>query len=314
MEQINFNPSIEGIEIDLDYSNRKGFDENFLGTNLPLPVLNDKQMKSVSTIKGTDEYKLNYHHFTLVMNNKRKLPFFTAVNIDGIAYEKIKDEVPSRKEIGKDKWFIDPRINEGDHIPKEFYKGNDFDLGHLVRREDPLWGDNLADALKGNNDSFHLTNAAPQHSDFNQNAERWLGLENYILKNARHKDHLMKVNVFTGPVFHEQDYNFDFNGTKVKVPSQFWKVITMIKEDGKISSTGYIVTQFDLIDEMEREAFRFGQFLTYQRPIHKIEELTGLQFNLNNYDPMLQLQADFEHEGFSIEVPRLVNCNNDVLL
>lgn len=314
MEHIDFNPSIEGIEIDLNYSNRMGFVEDFLGKNLTMPTLNNEQLQLVSTIKGTDEYRLKYNHFTLVMNKKRKLPFFTAVNIDGVAYEKLKDQVPSRKEIGKDKWFIDPRINEGDQIPKDFYKGNDFDLGHLVRREDPLWGATLADALKGNNDSFHLTNAAPQHSDFNQNAERWLGLENYIIKNSRHKEHIMRVNVFTGPIFNDKDYEYNYNGIKVKVPAQFWKVITMVKENGTISSTGYIITQFDLIENMARESFAFGQFLTYQRPIHIIEELTGLEFNLNEYDPMLQLKANFEQEGFLIETPRLINRNIDIIL
>ena len=58
--------------------------------------------------------------------------------------------------------------------------GNSAETAHLVRRRDPTWGASTAEAQQTNEDSFHYTNAAPQHSTMNQGKELWQGLENYM--------------------------------------------------------------------------------------------------------------------------------------
>lgn len=160
------------ITIDQHYGNRKGFDENFI-PGVGLPKLSKEQEVIAARITGTDNYLLKYHHFSIAINGQRKMPFFTAVNVDGAKYNQIKDEIPSRKAIGTDKWYIDSRIeldpqNPNYQIPAKFYAGNNFDIGHQVRREDPVWGDTASFAIKCNNDTFHLSNACPQHREFNQ--------------------------------------------------------------------------------------------------------------------------------------------------
>lgn len=254
-----------------DASARKGFDATFLPKRIELP-----------TIDRAADNLLNYRHFTIVMNPRRRLPYYTAVNIDAARYNKLKDYIPSRKEMGSDSWSLDPRMPKTMQLPKSFYKHNDFDLGHMVRREDPIWGDTLEEAIAANDDTFYLTNAAPQHKDFNRSAERWKGLEDYALKNAREND--LRLSVFSGCVFDENDRKFE----DVQIPGQFWKILVMVKKNGELSATGYIVQQDDLIKDItEREiGFQFEQFKTYQVPITKIEEATGLQFGLNDYDPL----------------------------
>jgi endonuclease G, mitochondrial len=272
-----------GLEIDQNYKAKKGFNRRFLSITLPFPELAPRWARSVVEFNEFNNEKaieLKYHHFSVVMNVERKMPFFTAVNIDGDSYNALKDQVPTRKEIGPDKWFLDPRIAPAQQIAASFYKGNDFDIGHIVRREDALWGDTLEFALKANNDTFHLTNACPQHKDFNRNAIRWLGLEDYALKNAR--KYGLKISVYSGPVFRKNDMVF----AGVKIPASFWKVIVMIKDDGTPSATGYMIQQDDLIKDMERNEFVYGQFKVYQIPISEIEGLTGISFFLNNYDPL----------------------------
>lgn len=272
-----------GIEIDPNYKAKKGFNRRFLSIALPFPQLAPQWATSVvefEAFNNTKEVELKYHHFSVVMNVERKMPFFTAVNIDGASYEALKDQVPTRKEIGADKWFFDPRIAPAQQLGDDFYKGNDFDIGHMVRREDPLWGDTLEMALKANNDTFHLTNACPQHKDFNRNAVRWLGIENYAIHNAR--KYGLKISVYTGPVFKRNDKKF--NG--IKIPASFWKIIVMIKDDGAPSATGYIVKQNDLIDDMDKQGFVYAQFQTYQVPLSEIEKLTNISFFLNDYDPL----------------------------
>jgi DNA/RNA endonuclease G (NUC1) len=258
----------------VSHADDKGYNIHFLGVSLPLPKLPETVITPI----------LDYKHFSIAMNKARKMPYFTAVNIDAVKYNKLKSQIPSRKEIGADTWIVDPRVNKNDQLPKSFYSKNDFDLGHMVRREDALWGDTLDEALAANNDTFYLTNATPQHKDFNRNAERWKGLEDYALRNARQND--LKISVFTGCIFTNQDRKLG----DVRIPAKFWKVIVMIKEDGEPSATGYIVQQDDLIHDItERGLFVFDQFKTYQVDLKSLEEESGLKFGLNHCDPLQKL-------------------------
>ena len=55
---------------------------------------------------------------------------------------------------------------------EDVYRDNDLDRGHLVRRLDPAWGPKSAAAV---DDTFHFTNCAPQHHEFNAGRTLWLG-------------------------------------------------------------------------------------------------------------------------------------------
>ena len=157
----------------------------------------------------------------------------------------------------------------------------------MVRRLDPVWGEK---AIQANNDTFHFTNSSPQHKNLNQKI--WLDLENYILKNAQ--NHNLKVSVFTGPVFRSDD--MIYRG-KFKIPAEFWKVAVIIKDDGNMSATAYLQTQKNMIENLE---FAYGKYKTYQVPVSRIEEITGLNFeNLTNFDPI----AKIESSGMVIESP-----------
>lgn len=257
---------------------KEGFDPNFLSVKVQLPEL-----------EGEPDALLHYRHFSVAMNKARRMPYYTAVNIDALKYNKLKDQIPSRKEMGSDPWTLDTRIPKTAQLTKSFYLNNDFDLGHMVRREDALWGDTIEEAFAANDDTFYLTNAVPQHKDFNRNAERWKGLEDYALKNARKND--LRVSVFSGCVFDEQDRTFK----EVQIPGKFWKILIMVKDNGELSATGYVVQQDDLIEDITERGvgFQYDQFKTYQVPITKIEELTGLRFGLNDYDPVQKTRGIF---------------------
>jgi DNA/RNA endonuclease G (NUC1) len=66
----------------------------------------------------------------------------------------------------------------------------------------------LTAAAQANRDTFHFTNSCPQMIGVNQ--QTWLGLEDYILDHA-HADG-MRVNVYTGPYFAEQDLSGELQG------------------------------------------------------------------------------------------------------
>lgn len=266
-----------GIAIDPDYSNRKGYDDQFLDAPVPLPILPDElaAQAAVNTqATGEPRYLLPYNHFTVVLNKRRRLAFYTAVNIDGTLSRDTRR--------ARDRWFFDPRVAQDEQTGKDVYDGNDLDLGHLVRRLDPAWGDSDTVAKLANDDTFHFTNCSPQHKDFNRNKTRWAGMEDYILNNA---DNLkFRVNVFTGPVFAEDDDAY----RGVQLPRQFWKVVTMVKTDEQLSATAYLLSQSDLISGLRtREPFSYGAYRTYQVPVRKIEELTSLSFgSVADADPL----------------------------
>jgi endonuclease G len=291
-------PEEEAVSIDPDYSNRRGYDADFLGRgrrSVPLPELS-REMKTkaaVNTDAGDDEdpHVLPYHHYSVVMNGRRKLAYYTAVNIDGKRSYRIARE--------RDKWYYDPRIPRVQQAGNRIYSSNPLDRGHLVRRLDPAWGNDERIAEVANDDTFHFTNCSPQHQDFNRDKTTWGGLENYILDNAIAED--FKVSVFTGPVL-DDDRDQQYRG--VQLPRQFWKVVVMAREGGKLSATAYLLSQKRLIRDLgpeALEAFEYGDYENFQVPVSKVEQLTGLDFGkLRSCDP-LEGRESFGFEGLNVQ-------------
>ncbi len=235
-----------------DYSGRKGYDAKFLGPAVPLPVTS----KNVADLK--------YTNFTVGLQPSRKMALYTAVNINGRKRVDIKRSV--------DRWLIDPRVPADEQIGGAYYRGTPLDRGHMVRRVDPVWG---PDSKQAELDTFHYSNACPQHKDLNR--KTWNDLEDYIYDNTGKED--LKVTVFTGPVLRNGDS--PFHGAQL--PEEFWKVVVMRRDDGKLSATAYLLSQQDMIQGLE---FVFGQFRTYQVPVALIEKRTGLDFgDLRKFDP-----------------------------
>ena len=129
------------------------------------------------------------------MHRTRALALLTGVNVDGARLR-----VPERT---GDRWFLDPRLPVSEQTGEAVYRDNPLDRGHLVRRRDPAWGDTDAQAKAANDDTFHYTNAAPQHHLFNAGRTLWVGLEDYVLQNAETQD--LQISVFTGPVLAPDD-------------------------------------------------------------------------------------------------------------
>lgn len=231
--------------------------------------------------------QLNYTHFSLLFSTGRKLPMCTAVNISG----KGKDIRRS-----KDVWKLDPAINVADQLTGAFYSKTDqaFHKGHIVRRLDPCWGSDAV-AKKAEEDTFHYTNAAPQHRKFNPAI--WLELERNILeKGAARFDH--RLIVFAGPVLSANDkpYVKLIDGGHVFIPTHFWKIVIWQKEDKRVYAVGFMQSQKDhiarLVDHGYKstrkrapgddhyEHLKFKNDAVYQVPISEIEKVTGLMFDL----------------------------------
>jgi len=255
-----------------------GFDESFIGTDVPLPKLAASAKRLDPGGGGGGDPILRYEHFSIAMSPARKLAYFVAVNIDGARTIDIGPR-------GDDKWIFDPRIPEDAQMGEWLYDNNDFDKGHLVRRLDPVWGDTREEALRAEADTFHFTNCAPQHWRFNRRREFWQGIETYILDNTELHD--LRISLFTGPVLADDDPPME--GTLV--PRDYWKVVAMRKQDGTLAAAAYVLSQGELLKALPEE-FVFGEYKAFQVRVSEIEERTRLSFGeLREHDTLARLRA-----------------------
>ena len=271
----------EAISIDPDYTTRNGYDADFLGLPVPLPVLTAAQRSETATNTqarpGRDDVVLDSHHYSVVVHRTRRIAWFTAVNIDGSTWRDLPRET--------DKWIFDPRIGRELQLGPDVYAGNDFDRGHLVRRIDATWGPDDQAAKVANDDTFHFTNCSPQHKDFNQGTALWAGLENFVL--GRAKADGTRMTVFNGPVLLPDDPTY----RGAQIPLAFWKIMVFRAPAGDGSASAYLISQRELVEAELREAAFVPE--TFQVPVRSISDLTGLDFSpLHQWDALDHLTPE----------------------
>lgn len=276
-------PAAFNVPFDTDYSTRNGYDPNFLSpakvktdtgvvdveVEVSLPELAPALKRDTAKLigGGPGEDVLKYTNFSVVMNAKRRLAFFSAANVD----------CERRYDISRpeDTWRWDPRIRADHQLGGSYYERNNFDRGHLTRREDLEYGPTVIAALSSAADTCHWSNCAPQHSGFNQSKEIWQGIERYVLEDTIKRDgSKIRAQVFTGPVLDEGDP--EYRG--VQYPVQFWKVVVALDGEGRLSATAYLASQGEVIAQRGIEAAPFGAFGTFQVEVAEIERLTLLTF------------------------------------
>lgn len=266
---------------------RNGYEPDFLdGWRIPLPQpAGDVRMLR----RGGEGSELKYKNFSVIMSKSRRLPHIAAANINGSE---------SRSVPRITVWSYDGRLDKADQWGDALYDTNALDRGHMVRREDPIWG-TLKEARTANVDTFHFTNSCPQMAGVNQKV--WLGLENYILHNARADE--MRVSVFTGPFFGSKD--LEYRGALV--PKAFWKVVAIVTEDGRPSATAYKVDQSKELEDLE---FVYSAYKTFQISIQQVMKKTNIDFSeLVPYDGFSQHEStsggEMEEQLDSLESVRI---------
>ena len=272
----------EAVVINQNYSDRPGYDPNFLeSVKVPLPGISgameqDAAMVRPDARKDGDPFELAYYNYSVYLNKRRRTAWFSAANVDG----------DRRQQIGKrqgDRWYQDTRILKTDQLGQEAFE-HGIDRGHLTRREDAAWGDDVESATAANNDTFHFTNCSLQASPFNRGKDRWQGLEQFLLEQHAKKER-RRMTVITGPLFSPNDpvYKNDRMNYSVRCPLQFWKVCVLIRQDGTPAATGFVLGQEDIqnLPGFE-ESFDVA---AAQIRIADLETRTGLNFGrLREFD------------------------------
>jgi len=270
-----------------DYTDRPGYDPEFLGTPVPMPLPRDPALVLVLPDGG---HELRYYNFSVVMHARRRLALVTAANVDYRPEATRPEPRPasdySRRGLGglgsndQERWFPDPRLPAEAQLPDRFYTRDRgaFDKGHIVRRNDVAWGPSWEAIRRANGDTFHVTNCSPQTAGFNRaplSEDNWGDLEVEVQKNAA----TMRLSVLGGPVLAEDDPLFagvdDDGRVAVPIPVRFWKVIAANGAAG-LQVFGFVLEQ-DL-SAVQWEFLLTDRWRRFLVPLARIEAMTGLDF------------------------------------
>jgi endonuclease G, mitochondrial len=286
------------MAFDSDYGNRGGYDVAFLRPGkldgrVFLPILGPRLAAEAAPLEDPQAGNvLHYHHYSVVMHKARRFAIYSAASIDFSG----RFAIPR----GKDVWRVDPRISADLQVTAACYEHNQFDRGHLTRREDLEYGASEAAARAAANDTCHWTNCTPQAAKFNEGKQLWAGLELHILEQAVEKDRF-RAQVITGPIFGADDPIIPgFPDTRY--PLRYWKVVVAINASDRLFATAYVLDQTAQVEPGTRGApeIPFTPYKTFQTRIANVEALTNLTFTcgqrakrppLSRFDPLANAKA-----------------------
>lgn len=286
-----------------DYADRDGYDRRFLGINVPFPTMKQRArfggaLRVPRPARPRDIFELRYNRFSVLMNKARRLAYVSACNVN------FNPPASIARDEGTGSWRRDPRINPEHQLGAPFYDDNDYDKGHLTRRDDAAWGRDEDDALAANWDTFHYTNAAPQHYLFNRSTgftgadlDLWGDLENFISEQGA--DQRTRLSILNGPIFGEQDKPL----SDALVPWSFFKIVIWRDRNQPPGALGFILHQRDLIEDLPKEAIETGRFHIRQKRISQIERDLDISFGpVTDWDqmPPSDGREAIEEEGIEI--------------
>ena len=266
-------------EDELDFSACTGYDDQFMGTFVPMPVPTPALRKKLAFLRDSPgAYTLKYHHISTIQHAMRRVPVVSAINVHG-KYRYAELNVEGSR---ADKWYRDNRIDYDVQLNDDWYLKSGFDKGHLARREDAEWGTSVAKAKLAADLTTSYANAAPQVPALNRARfgyhGRWGQLEMELLEKGVENEasKAARVCVFAGPLFDDDDPIFK----SVQVALSFYKVVVWYNGHGKLRTTCYRLSQKKLIGEIEFEVLKFDEvFKASQVPIATIQKITGLVFH-----------------------------------
>jgi endonuclease G len=275
----------------IDFSKCRGYEPDFLGTNIPLPQPKEEISNQLARLKN-NKIELKYFKYSVIFNAVTKMPLISAVNVEGDAAKRPDDSKRS------DNWLRDRRIDPECQLTDKFYAKSNFDKGHMSRFEDANWdeSESEADALRNGIYTCFYTNACPQVVALNRAAGLWGKLEKQILEKGIKKEggKLSRMTVFNGPIFDDVKDRI-FKG--VKIPMQYFKIILWLNDDAELKATAFKLTQELLVNHIqfdesmridEEEALDIDKnavFEKYQCSIKLLSRLTNIDFkHLEQFD------------------------------
>lgn len=287
-----------------DYADRAGYDRRFLGVNVPFPKVKDRPkfggaLRVPRPARARDRFELRYHRFSVLMNQERRLAYVSACNVH------FDPPATATRDEGSQSWRLDPRLDNNQQLGAAYYDGNAYDKGHLTRRDDAAWGRDKDDALAANWDTFHYTNAGPQHELFNRSddftgadLDLWGDLEDHI--SVQGGGQRARLSIFNGPIFGGNDKPL----ADALVPLAYFKIVIWRDRNKPPGAVGFVLEQDDLVQNLPEEAFEVGRFHIRQKRISWIEGRLDITFGpVTGWDRMPSgpsVEEGLEDEGVLI--------------
>ena len=261
-----------------EYADREGYDRRFLGVNVPFPVMKanprfGRALRVPRPARPRDTTELRYHRFSILMNDRRRMAYVSACNVN------FDPPASVTRDEGSQSWRLEPRIDPDQQLGAAYYDDNDYDKGHLTRRDDAAWGSDDDDALAANWDTFHYSNAAPQHFLLNRsdhfthaNLDLWGDLEEFISNQGGAQK--TRLSIFNGPIFTTRDKKLG----DARAPWSFFKIVIWRDRNQPPGALGFVLNQRDLIEDLPEEAIEAGRFSIRQKRISQIERDLDISF------------------------------------
>lgn len=224
------------------------------------------------------EQLITHEGFTSCMSEKYMLPVWVSHQIsDELLHGDAKREGST---YPKDEQFAQLKANA--------YAKSGYDHGHLAPAADFKRSQELTD------ESFYMTNMAPQHGCMNQKG--WCVLESNVRNWAR-LNPTSTFYLFSGPITSSFiDTLCINNATTVYVPEQFYKIVIEQTASGLVQTAAFMVRNDDT---------EFADLDGGRTTIDVIESMTGLDFM-----PALSRsqQRALESKSFNYQLVNLPEC------
>ncbi|KAM4577155.1 endonuclease G, mitochondrial [Odontesthes bonariensis] len=239
---------------------------------LPVPGVPTVQASELTVSPGSSGAVMKYG-FPSLANIKTRESYVTSYDPRTRTASWVIERLnPASLTGSSDRKFCDFKEDSSVHVlhraTNADYRGSGFDRGHLAAAANHKW------SQKAMEDTFYLSNVAPQNPHLNQNT--WNNLEKLCRSLTKR---YLNVYVCTGPLYlprPEADgklyVRYQVIGKNhVAVPTHFFKVLILEQADGRgVELRSYVLPNEPIDDKVPLERFLV--------PIETIERASGFLF------------------------------------
>ncbi|XP_067236495.1 uncharacterized protein [Chanodichthys erythropterus] len=250
--------------------------------NASVKSANENPYKLIDKVPSPTQILQNNFYITLYDNRTRNAAWVYEI----LNKSPKSDKKVSRKNIYfKDNTLVHPLFRPSMDTDNDPYENTGYNRGHLAAAANHKW------CQEACNDTFYITNAVPQQSDFNN--EYWSDLEELCRKIAQQEE-VRNVHVYTGPLYlldnndqnkSEKRVEYKFLGGKA-VPTHLFKVIIVENNDSKvlepecyrIPNSKLLYIKIKSRDKPNKIMDLRSTLHKFIKPIKEIQENSGLIF------------------------------------
>ncbi len=270
----------EGSVFDRDYASRAGFDTEFLsGFSIPEPAASSDLLPQLVHDQDGEEMIFDYHHFSLALEQSRKMPIWGACNVEytrALRGEEVFDASSMER-------LKDPRMKDTDQLNADGLKHARYAVLELplFGTDQIVWGNDQRTRQQAFVDHMHWSNTYLAHQSLKNAMDRgiWNRVERHLVNNLC-ADH-PRATVFAGPLFDSTDPSIEIGGERIQVPLRAWKVVILKDQTAKgvdLRVYGFMYDVSGPLLDLSMDRLDMHRYKTYQAQLSDITERSGVIF------------------------------------